>query len=66
MKDLRITKIVKEITFERVWGELEAKNVFLRARKGKKAKGSNTNLYEISFEKCLLELLPFILKYDLE
>ena len=28
MKSLRVTKIVKEIKFEWVWGELEAKNCF--------------------------------------
>ena len=28
MKDFRVTKIVKEIKVERVWGELEAKNCF--------------------------------------
>ena len=27
MKDLRVVKIVKEIEFEKVWVELEAKNV---------------------------------------
>ena len=27
MKDLRVVKIVKEIEFEEVWVELEAKNV---------------------------------------
>ena len=27
MKGLRVTRIVKEITFEGVWGELEAQNV---------------------------------------
>ena len=30
MKDLRVTKIVKEIKFERVWGNAEAKNFFQR------------------------------------
>ena len=30
MKDLRVTKIVKEIKFERVWGELEVKKYFQR------------------------------------
>ena len=28
MKGLRVTKIVKEIKFEGVWGELEAKKMF--------------------------------------
>ena len=27
MKGLRVTKIAKEIKFEGVWGELEAKNI---------------------------------------
>ena len=27
MKDLRVTKIVKEIKFERVWGESEGRNI---------------------------------------
>ena len=26
MKGLRVTKVVKDIRFERVWGELESKN----------------------------------------
>ena len=30
MKDLRVTKIAKEIKFEGVWGELEANKYFLR------------------------------------
>ena len=30
MKDLRVNKIVKEIKFEGVWGELKAKNCFQR------------------------------------
>ena len=30
MKGLRVTKIVKEIRFERVWGKLEAKKCFQR------------------------------------
>ena len=30
VKDLRATKIVKQIKFERTWGKLEAKNCFLR------------------------------------
>ena len=30
MKGLRVTKIVKEIKFEGVWGELEAKKCFQR------------------------------------
>ena len=29
MKDLRVIVIVKEIKFERVWRELEAKKMFL-------------------------------------
>ena len=28
MKSLRVTKIAKEIKFEGVWGELEAKKIF--------------------------------------
>ena len=28
MKDLRVTKIVKEIKFEGAWGKLEAKKTF--------------------------------------
>ena len=30
MKGLRVTKIVKEMRFERVWGKLEAKKMFVR------------------------------------
>ena len=30
MKDLRVTKIVKEIKFEGVWGDLESKKCFQR------------------------------------
>ena len=30
MKDLRVTKIVKEINFEGVWNELESKKCFQR------------------------------------
>ena len=30
MKGLRVTKIVKEIKFEGVWGKLESKNGFKR------------------------------------
>ena len=30
MKDLRITKIVKEIKFEGIWAKLKAKNCFHR------------------------------------
>ena len=33
VKDLRVTKTVKEIKFEGIWGELESKKCFWRQRK---------------------------------
>ena len=45
MKNLKVTEIVNEIKFERVWAELEAKNCFQRQ----------------SFIKYLRETLVFML-----